>query len=339
MTASAWSWVYFTPRVRDTKIELGVAVALFRRQASPGDRFGMVLRNAFAPGVRDAEVELRRGLALIRRQAIPPGGFRVVLRYAQTAVIRVAEVDLRTCVALFSRFSKPFAGFGIVLRHAQSVRVERGKTELRQDITLVRGFPEPFDGFHIILRDTLSPRRHVAEVKFCDGIALIRRFTKPLDGLRMILGSALAFGVAKPRLACASTRPWSAARRNHLTASASSRDTPRPLVYHHAEIELRGSIAPIRRLPIPFDRLGVIQSHAAPISLRKPGRIARPRCLARPQGDTTSPLPCSLVRHPCRSVRQPETELRLAVALFGGAPKPLHVFRRVGFFLIPGCET
>ena len=59
---------------------LRASVALFDRQAEPGDGFGIILRHALTRGVHHPEVELRLGVALLggwfnTRRLLEPIGY------------------------------------------------------------------------------------------------------------------------------------------------------------------------------------------------------------------------------------------------------------------------
>ena len=67
-----------------------------------------------------------------------------------------------------------------------------------------------------------------------------------------------------PRLFCAAACPWSAARRSHRAAFASSCATPRP-VKHEAKGKLPGGMTFFGRAPEPGHGNGVVLHHAATV--------------------------------------------------------------------------
>ena len=150
-TSSCW-----TPRavgVHPSEVALRAGETLLCGFAEPGDRFSVILRDAFAISIHEPEEILHRGITLLCVQT--EDGVDVILRTRDA--IHATEFVLRGGIALPCGLAVPSNGFSVILRNAAAVDVPHlVEVELRLDVALLRGFAVPGDGFDVILRNAFA---------------------------------------------------------------------------------------------------------------------------------------------------------------------------------------
>ena len=117
---------YITPRANCAQ-----GVALLGGAAVPGDRFNVILRDAFAGGVPHPEGELRAGVALFGGAAVPADRFNVILRDAFAGGVHHPEGELRQGFTLLGGATVPGDRFDVVLWDAFAGGVPQPEGELR----------------------------------------------------------------------------------------------------------------------------------------------------------------------------------------------------------------